>query len=207
MLFKKKKNRHLYCHPGLDPGSSPLNKKSIFNAHKSPTAVGLSTKKEIAKFQKTLLVQYFLLAQGFALLGRQVNIQVDNVDYYIDLLFYHSKLQRYLVVELTAKDFDPRDVGLINFYLSAVDSIIKHADDKPTIGLLLCKSKKNLTVEYALRGSASPIGVASYETKLVEKLPKKFKSSLPTIKTIEAELKRHETEVKKQKKMSMRRKG
>jgi hypothetical protein len=85
-----------------------------------------------------------------------------------------------------------RDAGQINFYLSAVDDILRGSDDNPTIGLLLCKSKDKITVEYALRRSLSPIGVASYETDLLEKLPKEFKSSLPTIEEIEAELEKQE---------------
>jgi YhcG PDDEXK nuclease domain len=94
----------------------------------------------------------------------------------------------YATYELKAKDFNPRDVGQMNFYLSAVDDKLRHPDDKPTIGILLCKTKKKLKVEYALRDFKKPIGVASYKTKLFESLPKELKSSLPTVKEIEAEL-------------------
>lgn len=134
-------------------------------------------------------IQKFLLelGQGFAFVGRQVHIAVSDKDFYIDLLFYHTKLHCYLVVELKTTEFDPRDAGQISFYLAAVDAQIKHPDDKPTIGLLLCKNKNKLIVEYALRSNISPLGIASYETKLVESLPKNLKNNLPTVAELEAE--------------------
>jgi len=139
-------------------------------------------------------IQKFLLelGHGFAFIGQQVHLVVDEQDYYIDLLFYHTKLHCYIVVELKARAFDPRDAGQINFYLSAVDDTLRSEGDNPTIGLLLCKSKKKLTVEYALRRSASPIGVASYEVQIMEKLPKELKGSLPTVEEIESELEKQE---------------
>jgi len=106
----------------------------------------------------------------------------------VDLLFYHLKLRCYIVVELKATDFDPRDTGQLNFYLSAIDDLLRHQDDKPTIGLLLCKGKDRFTVEYALRDIQKPIGVADYQVKLVESLPKDLRGSLPTTEEIEAEL-------------------
>lgn len=139
-------------------------------------------------------IQKFLLelGEGFAFIGRQYHLEVDEKDYYIDLLFYHAKLHCYVVIEIKAREFDPRDAGQISFYLSAIDDNLKQPDDKPTIGLLLCKSKRKLTVEYALRKNLNPIGVASYETKLVESLPKEFKGILPTIQEIEAELEKQD---------------
>lgn len=139
-------------------------------------------------------IQNFLLelGEGFAFIARQKHIVVDGVDYYIDLLFYHLKLRCYVVVELKSTSFKPEYAGKINFYLSAVDDLLKHPDDQPTIGLILCKSKHNFTVEYALRRSASPIGVASYETKILEKLPREFKGSLPTVQDLEAEFEKIE---------------
>jgi predicted nuclease of restriction endonuclease-like (RecB) superfamily len=135
-------------------------------------------------------VQKFLLELGkdFAFVGRQYHIEVDEEDYYLDLLFYHLKLRCYAVIELKNTAFKPEYAGKLNFYLSAVDDLLRHKDDNPTIGLLLCKTKKNFTVEYALRDVNKPIGVAEYETKLVASLPKNLKSSLPTIQEIEAEL-------------------
>lgn len=135
-------------------------------------------------------IQQFLLelGAGFAFIGRQVHLEVSNRDYYLDLLFYHVKLRRYVVVELKAIPFDPAFAGQINFYLSAVDDLLKHPDDKPAIGLLLCRSKDKLTVEYALRDLKKPIGVAEWQTKLVRSLPKTLKGNLPTIAELEKEL-------------------
>ncbi len=135
-------------------------------------------------------IQRFLLelGTGFAFVGRQVPLEVSDQDFVLDLLFYHLKLRCYVVVELKAVPFDPAFVGQLNLYLSAADDLLRHPDDKPTIGLLLCREKKRLVVEYALRDLRKPIGVAGWETKLVEKLPKAFASSLPTVEEIEAEL-------------------
>ncbi len=135
-------------------------------------------------------IQRFLLelGSGFAFVGRQVPLEVGDQDFQIDLLFYHLKLRCYVVVELKAVSFDPAFVGQLNLYLSAVDDLLRHPADKPTIGLLLCRSKDKIVVEYALRDLKKPIGVSHWETRLVEKLPKDLKSSLPTVEEIEAEL-------------------
>lgn len=135
-------------------------------------------------------IQRFLLelGTGFAFVGRQVPLEVGDRDLQIDLLFYHLKLRCYVVVELKAVPFDPAFVGQLNLYLSAVDDLLRHRDDRPTIGLLLCRDKNRLVVEYALRHLKSPIGVAGWETRLVEKLPKAVKGSLPSVEEIEAEL-------------------
>jgi len=135
-------------------------------------------------------IQRFLLelGAGFAFVGRQVHLEFSSKDYYLDLLFYHLKLRCYVVVELKAVPFDPGFVGTMNMYLSAVDDLLRHPDDKPSIGLLLCRSKNKLVVEYALRNFRKPIGVAEWETKIVKKLPAEFKGSLPTVEEIEAEL-------------------
>ncbi len=135
-------------------------------------------------------IQRFLLelGNGFAFIGRQVPLEVGDQDFQIDLLFYHLKLRCYVVVELKAVPFDPAFVGQLNLYLSAVDDLLRHPDDKPTIGLLLCRAKNKVVVEYALRHLKRPIGVAGWETRLVEKLPKALKGSLPTVEEIEAEL-------------------
>lgn len=132
------------------------------------------------------------LGKGFSFVARQYHLNIDNKDYYIDLLFYHIKLKRYIAIELKAKEFDPRDVGQTNFYLSAIDDLLKDENDQPTIGLILCKTKRNLSVEYALRGISRPLGVASYETEILNKLPKELKSTLPTIEEIEEELEKKE---------------
>lgn len=135
-------------------------------------------------------IQKFLLelGEGFAFIGRQYHLEISESDYYIDLLFYHIKLRCFVVIELKTTEFKPEHAGKLNFYLSAVDDLLKGNDDKPTIGLLLCKTKDTFKAEYALRDINKPIGVAEYKAKLVESLPEKLKSNLPTIKEIEAEL-------------------
>ncbi|MBK7144927.1 MAG: DUF1016 family protein [Xanthomonadales bacterium] len=135
-------------------------------------------------------IQRFLLelGSGFAFVGRQVHLEVGGEDFFIDLLFYHLKLRCYVVVELKAVAFDPGFVGQLNLYLSAVDDLLRHQDDQPTIGLLLCRGKNELVVEYALRHLKRPVGVAEWETELVAQLPKALRGSLPTVEEIEAEL-------------------
>ncbi|MCC7202482.1 MAG: DUF1016 family protein [Nitrospirae bacterium] len=135
-------------------------------------------------------IQKFLLelGAGFAFVGRQIHLEVGDNDFYVDLLFYHLRLRCYVVVELKAVAFEPAFIGKLNMYLSAVDDLLRHPDDKPTIGLLLCRSKNKLVVEYALRDLRKPIGVAHWETKLTRSLPKELKSSLPSIEEIETEL-------------------
>lgn len=154
--------------------------------------LALDKKHREAELEQGLMdhIQKFLLelGDGFAFVGRQYKIEVVGKEYLIDLLFYHLKLRCYFVIELKATEFNPRDSGQINFYLSAVDDLLRHPSDNPTIGILICKKKNHIEVEYALRRCSSPISVASYETKLVKSLPKDLKSSLPTTKEIEAEL-------------------
>lgn len=128
------------------------------------------------------------LGKGFAFIGRQYHLEIAGDDYYLDLLFYHIQLRCYCVVELKTTDFKPEYAGKLNFYLSAVDDMLKHSTDNPSIGILLCKSKNKLKVEYALRDIRKPIGIAEYITKTLEKLPKKLQSSFPTMEDIEAEL-------------------
>lgn len=137
-------------------------------------------------------MQRFLLelGSGFAFVGRQVPLEVGEDDFIIDLLFYHLKLRCYVVIELKAVPFDPAFIGKLNLYLSAADDLLRHEQDRPTIGLLLCRSKNKLVVEYALRGLGKPIGVAEWETRIVEQLPKELRGSLPTVEEIEAELTR-----------------
>ena len=135
-------------------------------------------------------IQKFLLelGQGFSFVGRQVHLEVGDSDFYIDLLFYHLKLRCYVVVELKATRFDPGYVSKLNMYLNIVDDLLRHPDDKPTIGLLLVKEKNQTIVEYSLAGYKKPIGVAQWQREITRSLPEEFKSSLPTIEEIEAEL-------------------
>lgn len=138
----------------------------------------------INNVQKLLLE----MGKGFALVGRQYHVRVGNKDFYIDLLFFHIKLKAYVVVELKSRDFEPRDAGQLNFYLSAVDNQVRESDHNPTIGLLLCKTKDNFVADYALQGINRPIGVAEYTTQITKEMEKEIKSSLPTIEELEAEL-------------------
>jgi hypothetical protein len=109
-----------------------------------------------------------------------------------DLLFYHLKLRCFVVIDLKMKRFTPEDVGKMNFYLSAIDSQMSHASDAPAIGLILCKDRDRIIAEYALRDIAKPIGVAQWQTKLVQSLPETLKGSLPSIEELEAELGKEE---------------
>lgn len=133
------------------------------------------------------------LGAGFAFVGRQVLLDVGGEEFFIDLLFYHLKLRCYVVIELKAGKFKPEHLGQLSFYLTAVDAQIKHPQDSPTIGLLLCKSKNKIVAEYALRDKAQPLGVAEYQ--LVESLPPELQSSLPSIEQIERELARDHSDL------------
>ena len=126
------------------------------------------------------------LGQGFAYLGRQYKLIIDGNEFKIDLLFYHVKLHCYVVVELKTVDFKPEFAGKLNFYISAVDGELKSKEDKPTIGILICKSKNDTIVEYSLKDINKPMGISEYE--LTKVLPESFKSSLPSIEEIEAEI-------------------
>ena len=124
------------------------------------------------------------LGEGFAFAGRQVHVEVAGEDFYIDLLFYNYRLHRFLVVELKGGSFKPEHAGQLNFYVTLVDEHLKNEDDKPTIGLLLCKQQHRVVAEYALRGMTQPIGIAEYKLELPEDLAR----YLPSIEQIEAEL-------------------
>lgn len=133
------------------------------------------------------MTQFLLeLGKGFAFIGRQYHLEVAGNDYYIDLLFYHVRLKCYVVVELKNRKFIPEYAGKLNFYLSAVDSLLKRDDDQPTIGLLLCRDKNNIEVEFALRDMKKPMGVSEYS--LVEALPDNLKGAMPTVQEIEFDL-------------------
>ena len=127
------------------------------------------------------------LGNGFAFVGRQYKLIVGGDAFKIDLLFYHIKLKCYIVVELKTVKFKPEFAGQLNFYVSAIDGELRGSSDNPTLGILICKSKNDTVVEYALNKINNPIGVSEYQ--LATKLPKEFKSSLPSIEEIETELK------------------
>lgn len=135
-------------------------------------------------------IQNFLLelGVGFAFVGRQVRLEVEGEDYAIDLLFYHLRLRCFVVIDLKKEAFKPEDAGKMNFYLSAVDDQMRQDGDQPTIGLLLCRDHKRLTVEYALRNFTKPIGVAQWRTRLVHSLPKQLRGVLPSVEEIQRNL-------------------
>lgn len=126
------------------------------------------------------------LGTGFAFVARQHRLEVAGDEFFVDLLFYHTRLKCYVVVELKATAFKPEHAGQLNFYLAAVDAQIKAPDDKPTIGLLLCKTQNRLVAEYALSGIDKPIGIAEYE--LMRKLPEPLTNNFPTVEQLESEL-------------------
>jgi len=147
--------------------------------------------KDIEKQLIDHITRFLLeLGKGFAFIGQQYHLAVGETDYYIDLLFYHTKLKCYVVIELKNTKFIPEYAGKLNFYLSAVDSMVKQEDDKPTIGILLCRDKNNIETEFALRDVNKPMGVSEFQ--LTEILPDNLKSSLPSIEEIENELKKIE---------------
>ncbi len=126
------------------------------------------------------------LGAGFSYLGRQYRLEVAGDEFFMDLLFYHVRLHCYVVIELKTVKFKPEFAGKLNFYISAVDGVLKTKQDNPTIGILICKSKNDTVVEYALRDVHKPIGVSEYT--ITKNLPDELKTSLPSIEEIEAEL-------------------
>ncbi|MCL6270762.1 PDDEXK nuclease domain-containing protein [Sansalvadorimonas sp. 2012CJ34-2] len=150
-------------------------------------SLGESVRERDLEKALTRHISQFLLelGAGFAYVGQQVHLNVGGDDFYVDLLFYHLKLRCYIVVELKTGDFKPEHVGQLNFYLSAVDSLIKTEEDAPSIGLLLCKDRNKVVAEYALRDNTKPIGIAEYQ--LAQSLPDELEGSLPSIEQLEKE--------------------
>ena len=133
----------------------------------------------ITRLQRFLLE----LGVGFAFVGRQTRLVVGGEEFFIDLLFYHYRLRCFVVVELKTGAFKPEHAGKMNFYLAAVDDIMRHAEDRPSIGMILCRSKSRVVVEYALHSIGKPIGVASYV--LAKDLPRDLKDALPAPEELE----------------------
>jgi predicted nuclease of restriction endonuclease-like (RecB) superfamily len=128
------------------------------------------------------------LGVGFAFVGSQYPLEVGGEDYKLDLLFYHIRLRCFVVIDLKMGPFKPEHAGKMNFYLAAIDDLMRHQDDQPSIGIILCKSKNAIIAEYALREATRPIGVSAY--RLTTSLPTKLRGNLPTTKELEAELKK-----------------
>jgi predicted nuclease of restriction endonuclease-like (RecB) superfamily len=135
-------------------------------------------------------IEKFLLEleAGFAFVGKQFELEVGGQDFRLDLLFYHLKLRCYVVIELKVDEFKPEYAGKLNFYLSAVDDLLRHPNDEPTIGILLCRSKNGVVAEYALRDINKPMGVAEWTQALTKSLPDPLQSELPSTTELEAEL-------------------
>lgn len=142
---------------------------------------------EIEKQLTNHITKFLLeLGKGFAFIGRQYPLLMGEKEYRLDLLFYHIRLRCFVVIDLKAVEFEPEFAGKMNFYLSAVDDVLKTEADQPSIGIILCKNKNKLEVEYALRGMSKPIGVSEFT--VTQALPTELKSTLPTVEEFENEL-------------------
>lgn len=190
-LHTRQVQAHNNFQTALPPAQSDMAKQ-IFKDPYLFDFLGTADPRREIELEKKLIahIQQFLieLGQGFAFVGRQVLLEVGNRDFYPDLLFYHLKLRCYIVIELKIGEFKPDHIGQLNMYLSVVDDLLRQAEDKPTIGLLLVKDKNKTIVEYALSGIKKPIGVAQWENQITQSLPEELKSSLPSVEEIEAEL-------------------
>lgn len=133
------------------------------------------------------------LGVGFAFVGSQYHLAVGGQDFYLDLLFYHLKLRCFVVIDLKVEEFKPEFAGKMNFYLSAADDLLRHPADQPSIGLILCREKNGVVVEYSLRDTSKPMGVAAYELRR-DALPAGLRDSLPSVAQIEAELRKVEAD-------------
>lgn len=173
----------------LPPAQSDLAVELLKDPYHFSFLTGASAMEE-RELERALLahVRGFLLelGVGFALVGSQYRLEVGGQDYYLDLLFYHIKLQRYVAVDLKVGAFKPEYVGKMNFYLSALDEQLRQEHQGPSIGLVLCKERNRVVAEYALRGINNPIGVAEY--RLTEDLPVNLREGLPTPEQLESEL-------------------
>ena len=141
--------------------------------------------KELTENISKFLIE---LGSGFAFVGKQVEISVGNQSFFIDLLFYHIKLKRYIVIELKTGHFEPEFAGKLNFYVTAVDKKLRDENDNATVGMIICKDKNEIIAEYSLTDLHKPLGISSYELKKI--LPENFKSHLPSIEEVENELKK-----------------
>lgn len=143
--------------------------------------------REIEQALTRRIMDFMLeLGKGFAFVGRQYKMEINESDYFLDLLFYHLNLRCYVVIELKAGKFKPEYAGKLNFYLSAVDSQLRHSTDNASIGIILCRMKDKIEVEYSLRDMNKPIGVSAFE--LSEVIPENLKNRLPTIEEMERSL-------------------
>jgi predicted nuclease of restriction endonuclease-like (RecB) superfamily len=173
----------------LPPPQSQLAIETIRNPYNFDF-LGLENdalEREIENAMMNHITRFLIeMGKGFSFVGRQYAIQISENEYFIDLLFYHLQLRCFIVVELKSGKFKPEYAGKLNFYLSAIDSQLKHDTDNPSIGLILCKTKDKVEAEYSLRDIQKPIGISEYQ--LLQALPKEFESTLPSIEQIENQL-------------------
>ena len=162
--------------------------------------ISLGKEAQERELEKALIerIRDFLLelGVGFAFVASQYHLEVEGEDFYIDLLFYHLRLRCFVVIDLKVEAFKPEFSGKMSFYVSAVDDLLKHRDDMPTIGIILCKNKKQKIVQYALRDMNKPICVSTYQLR--EALPQQLQGSLPTVEQLEAELEAVELEIEEE---------
>ena len=143
-----------------------------------------ASEKEIEDALIKYITDFLLeMGAGFAYMGRQFKLEVGGQEYFLDLLFYHTKLRCHIVIELKIDEFKPEYAGKVQFYLSALDDLVKHPEDQPSIGLILCKEANRIVAEYALRDNNKPIGISEY--KLVHELPKQLQQQLPSAQQLE----------------------
>ena len=149
-----------------------------------PKLLERDLERELIEHVRDLILE---LGKGFAFMGSQHHLEIGGQDYYLDLLFYHVRLRCYVVIELKIEDFKPEFAGKMNFYLSAVDEQLRHPDDRPSIGIILCKGRNEVIVEYALRDTNKPMGVAHYQLTPGRALPEGFREDLPTVAELSKE--------------------
>lgn len=175
---------HTLPEPFSDLAQQTLKDPYVFDfLQLSETFIEKDIENQLVNHIRQFLLE---LGKGFAFVGQQYHLEIAEKDYYLDLLFYHIKLKCYVIIELKNTSFMPEYAGKLNFYLSAVDSILKEKEDKPSIGILLCRDKNNIEAEFALRDINKPIGVSEFE--LTQTLPENLQSSLPSIEELENNL-------------------
>jgi predicted nuclease of restriction endonuclease-like (RecB) superfamily len=187
-LYKRQGKAVTNFHFTLPKHQSDLAREMLKNPYNFDfLSLGRNAEERELEAALTEHITKFLLelGAGFAFMGRQYHVEVGDSDFYIDLLFYHTKLRCYVVVELKTGEFVPEYAGKLNFYLSVVDDKLKSEHEQPSIGILICKGKNKMVAEYSLKDVKKPIGITEY--KLTETIPKKLKGSLPSIEELEKE--------------------
>ena len=173
----------------LPPPQSDLAREALKNPYNFGFLT-LAAEHHEAEVERGLVahIRQFLLelGSGFAFVGQQVPLEVAGKDFYLDLLFYHLKLRCYVVIDLKATEFEPEHAGKMNFYLSAVDDLMRHPQDQPSIGIILCREQHRVIAEYALRDLSKPVGVSTYLTQVVSTLPPALRGELPDPKALKA---------------------